>query len=743
MKVDLDEDFDSRPQHLDHRHEGEMIEFERIRIKQRNQKIGQKDDNYVGLALSGGGIRSASFSLGIMQALARYDAFKNIDYLSTVSGGGYIGSSLTWFLNKKWKYGKGKESDFGVDTDNFPFGTTPNTHSETPGAGSQEKMSILRHLRQNLNYLFPGDGINTAAFTAALLRGIVFNILVYIPMLAVLLILLAWLSGLGDYLEMRKLRYLIKLSGGLFSLALIAGVIYGLVCGWARFKPTFLYKLRTFYLKTSGYLLIFSAVFLLIGSLPHFSENLANYIDKFITATGITVGGIITGIWGFGRTGSTSETKPKIPTNLIITVAAALLIYGFLLLGYELAELLIEKNMLFEIVLGQYVYLAVILVLIVVGIIVGSLININYITLHRYYRDRLMELFMPELDKATSNLSAQAAHVANTTYIHEMCDYAAGAVGPYHIINTNIMLPGSKITKFSGRGGDNFILSPLYCGSSATGWHRSDKYLHGKFTFATAMAVSGAAVNPNTGANGEGPTRNPLLSAIMGFLNLRLGIWVDNPNRHKPFKYYMPNMWFPGLRDIFLPKFMDEESRFVELSDGGHFENLGMYELVRRKVDLIIVCDGAADNNFKFTDFANLVEKVRLDFGAIIEIDLDPLIPKKGDNHEYGLEKMAEQGHAIGTIKYRNKEKPGFLIYIKSTIVPKLPADIYGYKLTHKKFPDETTGDQFFDEKQFEAYRELGFQLGKRMLYSLPENLEDLLGQHAPHFEWVIVRFKI
>lgn len=742
MKVDLDEDLDSRPVHLDHRHEGEMIEFERLYIKQRNKKIGQQDENCVGLALSGGGIRSASFSLGVMQALARYDGFKHIDYLSTVSGGGYIGSSLTWFLNKKWKYGKDKESDFGVDADNFPFGTTPNTLSEIPGAGSQEKMSILRHLRQNLNYLFPGNGLNPAAFSAALLRGIVFNILVYVPMMVVLLMLFAWASGFGDYLEMRKLRHLLTLSGALFSLAILAGVIYGLVCGWARFKPDSLYKLRTFYLKSAGYLLILSVAFLIIGSLPHASENLANYIDKFIAATGLTVGGIVSGIWGFIRNGDDSEKKARIPTNLIITVAAALLIYGFLLLSYELAELLLINNRLFEIIVGPYVYKAVI-ILIVGGVILGSLINLNYITLHRYYRDRLMELFMPALDKATENLSAQSAQAANTTYVHEMCDYADGAVGPYHIINTNIMLPGSKITKFSGRGGDNFILSPLYCGSSATGWHRSDKYINGKFTFPTAMAVSGAAVNPNTGANGEGPTRNPLLSAIMGFLNLRLGVWVDNPNRLKPFKYYMPNMWFPGLRDIFLPTLMNEKSRFVELSDGGHFENLGMYELVRREVDLIIVCDGAADSDFKFTDFANFVEKVRLDFGAIIEINLDPLIPKEGDDHDYGLKEMAKQGHAIGTIKYRDKEKPGFIIYIKSTIVPKLPADIYGYKLTHETFPDETTGDQFFDEKQFEAYRELGFQLGKRMLHSLPENLEEMLGQHATHFEWVLVRFNI
>ena len=229
----------------------------------------------------------------------------------------------------------------------------------------------------------------------------------------------------------------------------------------------------------------------------------------------------------------------------------------------------------------------------------------------------------------------------------------------------------------------------------------------------------------------------------MGFLNLRLGLWLENPYLINTFKYYKPNLWLPGLRDIFFPKFMDEESRFIELSDGGHFENLGIYELIRREVDMIIVCDGAADKNFKFTDFANLVEKVRLDFGAIIEIDLDPLIPKKGDNHPYGLKEMAAQGHVIGKIWYRNKEQPGFLVYIKTTLVPDLPADIYGYKLTHDSFPDESTGDQFFDEKQFEAYRELGYQLGKRMLHSLPKQLEALLERHTPDYEWVLVRFNM
>ncbi len=738
MTTDTVKDIKDRPVYLDYLDEQELIEYEQIYLKQRKNLTNQQDDIHIGLALSGGGIRSASFSLGVMQALARFGAFKHIDYLSSVSGGGYIGSSLTWFLSKPWVYENGQKIQFGLDADNFPFGTTPNKYSDTPGAGSREKMSILRHLRQNLNYLFPGNGINPAAFIAALLRGVVFNVLVYLPVLVLLMMVLAGLAGLpgkpqtGLSVQMDDMQKYLCVALGLFALALLAGIIYGLVCGFGRLSPQFLYWLRLRYLKIVGYMLIFSGVFLIIASLPYVYNNLIQGKSEWLSSSGITLGGVVSGIWAYLRSGSTKKTKPLIPMNIIISVTAALLIYGFALLSYEIASKAVDADLIQQVIHNrQYSYT----LLFVAPIIIGFLVNINFITLHRYYRDRLMELFMPELNKATINKAAQPAYAANTTYLHQMCDYTNGAVGPYHIVNTNIMLPGSHITKFRGRGGDNFILSPLYCGSNATGWQRSDKYINGKFSFPTAMAISGAAVNPNTGSNGEGPTRNPFLSAIMGFLNLRLGVWVENPRLIDTFKLSKPNLWFPGLRDIFLSKFMNERSRFVELSDGGHFENLAVYELVRREVDLIIVCDGAADPDFKFSDFANLVEKVRLDFGAIVDINLDKLIPKKGKDHPYDVKKIAEMGHAIGTIKYRNKEKPGFLIYIKTTLVRDLPADIYGYKLSHDTFPDESTGDQFFDEKQFEAYRELGFQLGKRMLHTLPDQLEELLGQqHASGF---------
>ncbi len=187
---------------------------------------------------------------------------------------------------------------------------------------------------------------------------------------------------------------------------------------------------------------------------------------------------------------------------------------------------------------------------------------------------------------------------------------------------------------------------------------------------------------------------------------------------------------------------MNENSGYLQLSDGGHFENLGVYELVRREVDLIILCDGAADEGFSFKDFGNLVEKVRLDFGAQIHIDLDPLIPQESGEWPYGLEKLARSGHQIGVIEY-SSGKTGFLVYIKTTLTEGLPADLYSYKLAHRNYPDESTGDQFFDEKQFEAYRELGYQLGKQMLNTLPAQLEPLLQHHGERLQWVWFRLNL
>ncbi len=176
-------------------------------------------------------------------------------------------------------------------------------------------------------------------------------------------------------------------------------------------------------------------------------------------------------------------------------------------------------------------------------VVTGSLVDLNYVSIHRYYRDRLMGTFMPDIAHALNNETG-AALGADGANLQEVCDPSSPR-SPYHILNTNVVLVNSDNQTYKSRGGDNFILSPLYCGSGATGWSPTTAFMGGKMTLATAVAVSGAAVNPNTGVGGAGLTRNPVLSLVMSLLNLRLGYWAWHPDPGKrPFN--APNHFRPG-----------------------------------------------------------------------------------------------------------------------------------------------------------------------------------------------------
>jgi hypothetical protein len=275
------------------------------------------------------------------------------------------------------------------------------------------------------------------------------------------------------------------------------------------------------------------------------------------------------------------------------------------------------------------------------------------------------------------------------------------------------------------------------------------------------MAISGAAVNPNAGPGGEGITRQPVLSVLMGMLNLRLGFWATNQNHVSALRdsasgnpWFKPNQLFPGLAESFGRFFLNEHARFSLLTDGGHFENLGLYELVRRRLKLIIVCDASADPKFNFSELANAIQKVRADFGAIIDINdeqLATLMPRAADSA--GTTGMADsasagasRGYLIAPIRYstrvgqnpHNLREVGTLILLRATAFRGSPADVFCYRREHPEFPDQSTADQFFDEKQFDSYRELGYVTADHMLKEIeasglePEDCQSSKGYAAP-----------
>ncbi len=183
--------------------------------------------------------------------------------------------------------------------------------------------------------------------------------------------------------------------------------------------------------------------------------------------------------------------------------------------------------------------------------------------------------------------------------------------------------------------------------------------------------------------------------------------------------YTLPNRFRWRIRPMaFLHEMrsrLDEAHDWVNLSDGGHIENLATIELLRRRCKYIITGDAEADPAMHFGGMATLIRFARIDLGIDIQIDLSPVhVPKKrGVKRRLGL---SRQHWAVGTIQYPGETEPGYLLYFKSSVTGDEDEVVNEYRSRSATFPHETTADQFFDEGQFEAYRSLGEHMGRSAL---------------------------
>lgn len=510
----------------------------------RRRDIPEDSDikNLSGLALSGGGIRSASFSLGVMQALAHNGWLEKIDYLSTVSGGGYAGSSLSWLLSEKLNKKQTGIERFGVLNKNFPYSTYPisgaDPNSHLPVQTTKDvvlskdelkyKGKLLRHIRQQATYLTPGDGITALSLTAIILRGALMSLLVYFGLLVLAFVVIHPLLShtLTDYginwplANINLTLWLTSVSSILFIL-LAGGYSLGTYIWSSRKRCSNdppvdaqqgrAYHMRQFYERNAGRLVGVILALLILGVIPTVYESLQQMLtnnsstlsdfsisgthsgdgsmqitgtiaapleatdkpSKFTALIGIfsTLFGALSGVFAFLK--SSSGKKGRLPMGLVVAVGTAALWFGLLLIAYFIASWM-WSNQSEGALLNWWVGIAVLI------LFAGRFSNINYLSIHRYYRDRLMETFMPDVEKVLSNIIAtRAVTRADKAPIHKLlskkCQTGLHAnPAPYHLINTNVVLESSCIPKFRGRGGDNFILSPYFCGSNATGWQHSN-----------------------------------------------------------------------------------------------------------------------------------------------------------------------------------------------------------------------------------------------------------------------------
>jgi hypothetical protein len=721
--------------------------------------------NVVGLALSGGGIRSSAFCLGALQALAVWKLIDRIDYLSTVSGGGYIGTSMTAAMAK----GTGGA---------FPFASQLRT-GEVAG---------VEHIRDHSNYLFPQGMLNLFGNVAVYLRGIFANVVLILPWLLLAAALTVWFFptaealgkgetvGLLSHLPLGARDFRLTLHLLLAFFVLLAGWALWRSAPWARSASDVGLAARVF----AGFLLVllgFAFVELqpvallgLSGALHTHGGVAGNALAylKGLTAFFASVGTVV----GFLSRFVADGLKRAKETPGLMSFASELLLKLAMYVAGVAVPFLVWVAYLFLCVLaiqhptvpakillfGSHSALLLYLVVGVVLLGLSALLDANANSLHRLYRDRLSKAFLfdPTQRQLITGVPARIRNGPEADPDFRDADLLpldqlkvselAPALAPYHLINAALNIEASKYANRRGRNADFFIFSPLFTGSASTSYVETElmESQTRDLTAGTAMAISGAAASSNMGS----ATIKPLVPTL-AILNVRLGYWLSNP---KKVAGVLNKSWIGRQLDrLYFAKeafgLLTEKSETVYLTDGGHIENLGIYELLRRRCKLIIAVDAEADPDMSFGSLVNLQRYARIDFGLRLDLPWaairDATREASAEIQKSGGLPAAKAPHgphcALGTIYYPRKggeatgpDNTGLLLYIKSSLTGDENDYVIEYKRRNPSFPHETTADQLFTEEQFEAYRNLGFHAVNSAF-----KLEDKVSMNPEPIAWM------
>lgn len=456
--------------------------------------------------------------------------------------------------------------------------------------------------------------------------------------------------------------------------------------------------------------------------------------------------------------------RPKSPGKLpaavlhvVATLAPYIFILGLLAMLSLSIEGILEANWTFSEAEkwpwftrypNGYLGLAAI-ILFGIATLVSWRIGVNEFSMHHFYKNRLVRCYLgasrwrerkadwftgfdPEDDVLLSAFDHEPPAADDLQQRTPSPRRLYG--GPYPIVNAALNLVAGKDLAWQERKATSFVFTPKYCGydidravlTKQPGDWWPDAYAPTRSyvmdkagpMLGTATAISGAAANPNMGR-----ATSPASSFLMTVFNVRLGWWLPNTRLKDYWTKPSPTLsLIYALAELF--GLTDDTTKFVNISDGGHFENLGVYELIRRGCRYIIASDAGQDGTFAFEDLGNLVRKCRTDFGVEIDIGVDRIRSRSGQGdgkahcvvgkiYYHGVPKHS----ADGRIEFDSEGKPkceeGLLVYLKPSITGDEPFDVLEYYKRVPEFPHESTADQWFGESQFESYRALGFHIAR------------------------------
>lgn len=749
--------------------------------------------DHVGLAFSGGGIRSATFNLGLLKGLDDLGILRHIDYVSTVSGGGYIAA---WWTAWRTRHAIKKNGSNGRASSGSVF---PKAAGGSPSAKVPPESAEVRHLRRFSNFLVPRWGFFEVEFwnvVVAFLSGLIPSLAIAISVLALgvwLWLLVAWLFfgglwrcvqsvgasdslsdrtgclvsfafmmflctlfilSLCEYLWIQCLKKCSKPELKLYAIIALcalltlvgASLISGMLFNWqllVSLNSAGGCPLLSFWrglLTESSYawlfvpslawllsiVLLVLARFFVFGYLQlsgqslqyqtHSADLSARRVYGRLTALAAAwsviallwiVASLVKNAWpqivGAGGVGAGSFVvlKQWIPIELrpaqqvgyvkrIIFLAPQVLAY--FVLGLALLAVCIGIQYTLK---ANWWWLVPAIGSGIIGCALLFFDPVN-VGLHAFYRDRICRAYLGASNKP-DDLGAftdvqlgddLALNQVRRRPLHLIC-CAANELDCDPLLNLD-------------RGARSAVLSRL-------GLNVGNKWsAYPDMKVSSAITASAAAFNSNMGSISK--ELGPAVSFLMSALSLRLGIWVRRPGIEK-------GRFPPGT--LFFKEMLSwSDRREVHMSDGAHFENLGLYELVRRHCRYIIVSDCGADSDVEFDDLSNCLRRIREDFGVEIELDTSPLKPD--------ADCLAQQHMVVGTVHYDHRlthnrqtgeaaetsasygSDKGIILYLKPNLTGDEPTDVRQYHSRNNDFPNETTRDQFYDEAQWESYRRLG-----------------------------------
>jgi hypothetical protein len=541
------------------------------------------------------------------------------------------------------------------------------------------------------------------------------------------------------------------------------------------------------------YALCWFALFLVSINFPHELKHFWDWESKhpslYIAVNGVKVRALSTGsvltwilstAYGvlFGKSERTSKWNPDAPAaKKLLAIAAKLTPYIFilgLLLGLSLLASYLaiyvrhSNTSIFEPPSFQHLDIHVPVLcfaFLLSALFVSWRVNINEFSIHYLYRNRLVRCYLGATVKER-NAQPFTGFSERDNFPLGKLQIPAGSEDPKDgrplpILNTSLNVVRGKELALQSRKARSFALTPIYGGftrilACERDWQAAyapTKRLACRLpgfkdgvTMGTAVAISGAAASPNMGSYSD-----PGLGFLMTLFDVRLGWWIGNPphegqkseshrgsfaalmrklfgGKSDGWKNGSPRIGFACLLQELLGS-TNDDSKYVYLSDGGHFENLAVYELVRRRCKLIIASDASCDSEYTFGDLHNAVEKCRTDFGVeIVMSDLQDIAPDA--NTDNPGTRRSEAHYAIGKIQYipNSPEDDGMIIYLKPALLESDPCDVLAYATKDKAFPHDTTANQWFDEAHFENYRALGETSGAAASDEIAAAIRRILG---------------